>query len=91
MDIGLFETLCNQLRGFITPDSESFQKDIIYTEKTLTIVLYYIKDQGCLRMAANTFGVSVSTVAASARKVCDAICKLGPKYITCPKNIKCPP
>ena len=88
MDIALFEKLCNELRGFISPDSNSFRKDTISGEKRLAIVLYYLEDQGSLRMTANTFGVSVATVSVSLRLVCDAICKIGPKFIKFPQKIE---
>ena len=88
MNIGLFEKLCNELRGLISPDSNSFRKDTISAEKRLAIVPYYLKDQGSLRMTANTFGVSVATVSVSLRQVCDAICKIGPKFVRFPQKIE---
>ena len=93
IDIGLFEKLYNELRGFISPDSNSFQKDTLSAKKRFAIVLYYLKDQGSLRMTANTFGVntvgvSVAIVSVSFPQVCDAICKIGPKFNKFPQKIE---
>ena len=84
MNVVVFGKLCDELREYISPDPEAMRRDVISSEKRLAIVLYYLKDQGSLRMTANAFGVSVATVSVSLRKVCGAICKLGPKYIKFP-------
>ena len=51
--------LTDMLRIFVTPNPKAFRKDVISAEKRVALVLYYLKDQGSLRMAANTFGVSI--------------------------------
>ena len=70
------------LRVFVTPNPKAFRKDVISAEKQVALVLYYLKDQGSLRITANTFRVSFSTVSLSLRMVCNAIAEhLGPLYI----------
>ena len=59
MDFGSFMKLTDMLRIFVTPNPKAFRKDVISAEKRVALVLYYLKDQGSLRMAANTFGVSM--------------------------------
>ena len=85
MDYQTFMKLTDLLREYVTPNAESFRQDTISAEKRVAMVLYYLKDQGSLRMTANTFGVSVATVSVSLRMVCHAITKhLGPLYIKFP-------
>ena len=48
------------------------------------MTLYFLKDQGCLIMTANAFGVAHCTVSVVVRKVCDLITVLGAKYIKLP-------
>ena len=49
------------------------------------MTLYFLKDQGCLIMTANAFGVAHCTVSVVVRKVCDLITNvLGAKYIKLP-------
>ena len=62
MDFDLFLKLTDMLRVFVTPNPKAFRKDVISAEKQVALVLCYQKDQGSLRMTANTFGVSISTV-----------------------------
>ena len=73
MDLDSFIKLTDMLRVFVTPNPKAFKKDVIPAEKRVALVIYYLKDQGSLRMTANTFGVSISTVSLSLRMVCDAI------------------
>ena len=87
IDYEVFMKLTDLLREYITPNADSFRPDTISAEKRVAIVLYYLKDQGSLRMTANTFGVSVATVSVSLRMVCSAICKnLGPLFIKFPTS-----
>lgn len=87
LDYVSFMRLVDLLKPYLSPDPSAFRKDVISAEKRLAICLYYLKDQGSLRMTANTFGVSRSTVSISLRKVCKGICEhLGPLYIKFPST-----
>ena len=84
MSYASFMKLADILRPYITPNEQSFRRDTISVEKRLALVLYYLKDQGSLRMTANSFGVSTATVSISS-KVCGAICEhLGPLFMKFP-------
>lgn len=49
------------------------------------MTIYFLKDQGSLRMTANTFGVAVCTLSVVLCKVRACITrKLGPRYISLP-------
>ena len=73
MDFDSFMKLTDMLRAFVTSNPKAFRKDVISAEKRVALVLYNLKDEDFLRMTANTFGVSISTVSLSLRMVCDAI------------------
>ena len=62
MDFDSIFKLTDMLRVFVTPNPKAFRKDVISVEKQVALVLCYQIDQGSLRMTANTFGVSISTV-----------------------------
>ena len=81
MDLDSFMKLTDMLRVFVTPNPKAFEKDVVSAEKRVALVIYYLKDQGSLRMTANTFGVSISTVSLSLRMVCNAIAEHLGHYI----------
>lgn len=89
MSYDAFMKLADLIRPFIAPDMQSIRIDTITAEKRLAIVLYYLKDQGSLRMTANTFGVSKATVSLSLKKVCSVVVDhLGPTYIQFPSTVE---
>ena len=49
-----------QLRFNIRPNQSSFRGDTICSVKKLAMTLYYLKDQGSLRMMSNAYGVAES-------------------------------
>jgi len=74
-----------QLRLHIKPRQNSFRGETISSFKKLTMTLYYLNDQGSLRMTSNAFGVGFSTVSKSNRQVCHTIVTvLGPRLIKFP-------
>ena len=82
-----FMALVNKLRPYLSPDSESFIKDTISIEKKVAMTLYYLKDQGSLRMTANVFGIAKSTLSVTPHRVCKAInLVLGPDLIKFPST-----
>jgi len=81
----IFMKLVDHIRKDIEPNAESFRSDTICAEKRVAMVLYYLKDQGSYRMTANSFGVSLATLAKSLRLVSEAINRnLGPELIKFP-------
>ena len=68
-----FMTLEQRLRPYLHPSRNSFRRDTISSFKKLAMTLYYLKDQGSLRMTSNLFGVAPCTLSCTIRKVCDAI------------------
>lgn len=88
MDYDTFSKLVNSISHLIEPHTDSFRPDTISAEKKVAMVIYYLKDQGSLRMTANIFGVSVSTLSNSLRAVCKSINEvLGPKLIKFPETV----
>ena len=82
-----FQELCDILRLFITPNPLSPNYRSLSAEKKLAVILYFLKDTGCLTMTANTFGIHQSTTSTVIMEVCEAIVThLVPKYITLPKT-----
>ena len=80
-----FMNLEEILRVYIEPSADSFRGDTISSSKKLAMTLYYLKDQGSLHMTCNSFGISISTLSHTIRKVCNAISKvLGPKLVKFP-------
>eukprot|EP00794_Sanderia_malayensis_P020675 gene20675-biopygen17064 len=80
-----FVALEEQLSLYIRPSEKSFRGDTISSSKKLAMTLYYLKDQGSLRMTSNAFGVAPCTLSLAIRHVCYAIGKvLGPKLIKFP-------
>ena len=80
-----FMTLEEKLRPYIRPSKDSFRGDTICSSKKLAMTLYYLKDQGSLRMTSNAFGVAPCTLSLTIRKVCHAIVKvMGPEFIKFP-------
>ena len=64
-----FFKLEEKLRPYILPSQDSFRGDTISSSKKLAMTLYYLKDQGSLRMTSNIFGVSPCTLSLTIRKV----------------------
>ena len=80
-----FMKLEEKLRPYIQPCMASFRGDTISSVKKLAVTLYYLKDQGSLRMTSNLFGIAPTTLSATIRKVCHAITTvLGPQLIKFP-------
>ena len=89
MDYSVFMKLVDHLREFLICDPLAFRQDCISSEKRVAISIYYLKDQGSLRMNANTFGVAKSTVSKSIKTVCTLICDhFGPKLISFPSTVE---
>ena len=89
MSYGVFMELVNHLREFLISQPNAFRQDCVSPEKRVAIALYYLKDQGSLRMTANTFGVAKSTVSASIKIVCSLICdQLGSKFLLFPSTVE---
>ena len=80
-----FFDLCNELAPHISPDSRSPNPKMVDAPKKLAITLYYLKDQGSIRMTANQFGVAMCTAAKVVHQVCSVIVTyMGPNLIRMP-------
>ena len=90
MDFSInFMKLVDMLRNYVSLDPEAPRADTITAEKRVPMVLYYLKDQGSLRMVANTFGVSKATISVSLRIVCNVLVdNLGPTLIKFPSTVE---
>ena len=64
-----FMRLEEKLRPYIRPNKDSFRGDTISSVKKLAMTLYYLKDQGSLRMTSNVFGIAPTTLSATVRTV----------------------
>ena len=86
MTRAVFMGLADELRDYLEPRDDCPRAgDVLSVEKQLAMTLYFLKDQGSLRMTANTFGVAVCTLSVVLRKVCALITReLGPRYISLP-------
>ena len=86
MTRAVFIELADELRDYLEPsDACPRAGDVLTVEKQLAMTIYFLKDQGSLRMTANTFGVAVCTLSVVLRKVCACITReLGPRYISLP-------
>ncbi len=67
-----FMALEEKLRPYIKPKQNSFRGDTIPSIKKLGMTLYFLKDQGFLKITSNTFGVAPCPLSIIVRKVCQA-------------------
>ena len=71
MTRAVFMSVADELRYFLEPREDCPRRgDVLSVEKQLAMTLYYLKDQGSLRMTANSFGVAICTLSVVLRKVC---------------------
>ena len=67
--------------------SVKIRKDVISLEKHVAITLYYLKDQGSMRMTANSFGIARNTVGGIIREICSILAhKIGKQLIKFPAS-----
>ena len=69
----VFMKLVEELRPFISPDPRSPNRTAVSAERKLALTLYFLKDTGSIRMAANAFGIAKSTVSIIVHDFCQAI------------------
>ena len=82
-----FSDLLKTLKPYISPNPNSFRPDTVSAEKKLAMTLYYLKDQGSLRMTSNIFGVAPCTLSLIIKQVCQTIVKvLASKMIRFPTS-----
>jgi len=80
-----FYKLVSLIRPFAKERSTKVRADTINLEKRVAITLYYLKDQGSMKMVANTFGVARCTVGQIVFEICSILSKeIGPKMIKFP-------
>ena len=56
-----FDEICNELRPYISPNILSPNHRALPVEKTVAVVLYFLKDTRSMTMTANTFGIHQCT------------------------------
>ena len=89
MNYSVLMELVNYLREFLICQPRAFCQDCVSPKKRVAVALYYLKDQGSLRMTANTFGLAKSTVSESVKTVCSLICdQLGPEFLLFPSAVE---
>ncbi|XP_057293071.1 putative nuclease HARBI1 [Hydractinia symbiolongicarpus] len=82
-----FNKLCDELRPFLTPESNTPNHRALSLEKKVAVVLYFLKDTGSIWMTANSFGIHQCTVSKVVKEVCAAITMhLTPKLIKLPET-----
>ena len=82
-----FTKLVSLIRPYAKQRSSKVRKDIITLEKRVALTLYYLKDQGSMKMTANTFGIARCTVGQIVYEICGIISKkLGPEFIKFPSD-----
>ena len=68
-----FYRLANLLRPFAREGSTKVRHDSVSLEKRLAITLCYLKDQGSMKMTANSFGIARCTVGRVVEEICTLI------------------
>lgn len=82
-----FYRLVNMLRPFANDGSTKVRKDSLTLAKKVAITLYYLKDQGSMKMTANSFGIARCTVGCVIQEICNLISeKIGPILINFPSE-----
>ena len=80
-----FLKLVEMIEPFTYERSNKVRQDVISLEKRVAITLYYLKDQGSMKMTANAFGIARCTVGQVIHEICEIIAKqLGPVLIKFP-------
>ena len=80
-----FIELVETIRPYRPEKSNQVRTDVISLEKRVAITLYYLKDQGSMRLTANAFGIARCTVGQGVYEICVIITNhLGPSLIRFP-------
>ena len=87
-----FYKLVDAIRTFAKLCSSKVRQDELEKklEKRIAITLYYLKDQGSMKMTANTFGIARCTVGAVVHEICQILSEnIGPKIVSCIQARSC--
>ena len=77
-----FHKLMDAIRPFAKLHSSKVRQDVLRLEKRIAITLYYLNDQGSMKMTANTFSIARCTVRAVVHKMCQILNEsIGPKIV----------
>ena len=80
-----FENLVELIRPHVKERSSQVRQDVINVEKRVAVTLYYLKDQGSMKMTASTFGIARCTVGQIVHEICGILTNnLGPDLIKFP-------
>ena len=82
-----FHLLVEMIRPYAKHRSSRVRQDVLGLEKRVAITLHYLKDQGSMRMTANTFGIARCTVGQVVQEICRILARdLGPSLIKFPET-----
>lgn len=82
-----FSLLVNMMKPYVKSRSSKVRGDVLSLEKRVAVTLHYLKDQGSMRMTANTFGIARCTVGQVVQEICTVLTKnLGPELIKFPQT-----
>ena len=77
----------NNFRPFAREESTKVRHDSLSLEKRLAVTLYYLKDQGSMKMTTNSFGIARCTVGRVVEEICTLISKnTGLSFIVFPSE-----
>ena len=68
-----FLSLVEMIQPHVQVRSSKIQKDVISVEKRVVVKLYYLKDQGLMRMMVNSFGIARNTLGGIIREICSIL------------------
>ena len=80
-----FQNLVELIWPHVKERSSQVRQDVINVEKRVAVTLYYLKDQGSMKLTANSFGIACCTVGQIMQEICGILTnKLGPDLIKFP-------
>ena len=84
-----FLDLVNLIRPFAREESYAVRSDTLSLEKKVAMTLYFLKDQGSLRLTANAFGCAKSTLSLVIHEICNILTNnVGPQFIKFPVEME---
>ena len=70
-----FHILVEMIRPHSKVRSSKIRRDVLSLEKRVAVTLYYLKDQGSMKMTANVFGIARCTVGQVVQEICTILTK----------------
>ena len=69
----LSKPIVELIRPHVKERSSQVRQDVINVEKRVAVTLYYLKDQGSMKLTANSFGIARCTVGEIVQEICDIL------------------